>query len=368
MHATITQDARVLHVEINERCDFALAVRGVEGFGAALHRVTHAVRACVPAPRPQRVQRDRFAGARVGLQRLRHHGVAAPNTRESARLRETPELDCAIARAVDLEDGLRRTASVVAFVRGIPEQNGAVLERVRNPRFHARAVHHGASWIVRRAEIDDVGRGLTRGIARTRHIGEEAIRFGTGQVGDAFVATARDGGTCITKHHIRIDIRRVHRIGDGDAISRAKDFEDVAAVAFRAVGEEDFVIRDVDATRAEVALGDRGAHRFVSRTRTVALEGRTVCEFFVRRVHGTNHTRRQWLGHVTDAAADDLFGEFGLLGRERRHATRDLGEKVSSGEFEIVFVDVCHDGSRVVNVRRIHTLGDEIVRLRRACG
>ena len=33
LDAAITKDTRVLNVEINERCDFALAVRGVEGLG-----------------------------------------------------------------------------------------------------------------------------------------------------------------------------------------------------------------------------------------------------------------------------------------------------------------------------------------------
>jgi len=148
LSATLEEDARVSHVEVDERGDLALTFGGVERLGAALDGVAHVVRARVPPPRPQRVQRDSLTGAGVRVERFRQHGVAAADAGETTRLREAAELDRALARAGNLVDRLRCAAAVEALVCGIPEDDRAVPERVGDPRLDERAFHHGAGRIV----------------------------------------------------------------------------------------------------------------------------------------------------------------------------------------------------------------------------
>ena len=229
----------------------------------------------------------------------------------------------------------------VRLVRRVEEEDGAVGARVVDPRRELGARHDGARRVVGRAEVDEVGCGSRRVGDR----GQEAVLLGAFEVGETLVPAVRTGGAGVPEHHVGVDIRGVDRIGHGDAASRGEDLEDVAAIALGAVREEDLVVGDRDAARAEVSLGDGGADRRVAGAGTVALEGRAVGELGGRRLHRAHGARRQRLGHIADPAADDPAREVGPLGGEGRDAARDLGEEVAGGELQVVLVDECHGGS-----------------------
>ena len=58
----------------------------------------------------------------------------------------------------------------------------------------------------------------------------------------------------MTSHDVGVYIDRINRIGDRDLILVAKDVENMAAIAFRTVGEEDFVVCNLDAALPIIEL------------------------------------------------------------------------------------------------------------------
>jgi hypothetical protein len=141
-------------------------------------------------------------------------------------------------------------------------------------------------------------------------------------------------------HDVRIDVDRIDRILNGDAVIRAEDVEDVAGVALGAVGDEDFVGRNVHTVGTVVVLGDGLAEEVVPLLRAVAAERLALRHLIDGRVHGRDAGGRQRLGDVADAEPDHL----GLRVRVGvgLHAARDLGEQVAGLELEVMVVDAGH--------------------------
>jgi hypothetical protein len=210
-----------------------------------------------------------------------------------------------------------------------------MLARIGDPRLELCARGHGASRVVREAEVNDVDVLL-------RRFGDEVVFRRAVQIHEPGVGAAVAGFAGVPGHDVRVDIHGIYRVRDGDLVLAPEDIEDVAAIALRTVAHEDFVVRDFEALRAIVVLRDGVAEPLVT------LLGPVAVEAFARGhvVHGLVHRRGdgsgQGFGHVADAAADDALGGFRIRFAEDLHAPRDLGEKITGLELEIVVVEESH--------------------------
>jgi len=106
------------------------------------------------------------------------------------------------------------------------------------------------------------------------------------------------------RHYIGIDVNWIDRISNRDAILLAQNIENVTAVAFRAIRQKNFVIRDVGSAIAIIKLRDFSAEKFVTLFGPVATEAFTISELFGRRFHCLDRSPWQRLGHVTDATTN----------------------------------------------------------------
>ena len=146
----------------------------------------------------------------------------------------------------------------------------------------------------------------------------------------------------MARHHVRVDVDRIDRVGDRDAVLIAEDVENEAAVALRSVGDEDLVVSDLDAAISEVVLRNLLAQELVAFVRRIAAKGLTVAEFLDGRMHGINGSARQRLGHVADAAADEIVGGVRIAIGELLHAPADLGKEIAGLQLEVIFVQERH--------------------------
>ena len=205
--------------------------------------------------------------------------------------------------------------------------------RVFDPRGELGPCGDRPRGIIGKAKVDQV-----RGLRRWRgHItvGGRGI-----EIKDALVAAvAVVAGT--TGHDIGVEIDGINGIGNGDASVGGEDFLNVAAVALRPVGDEDFVRFDFATTRMVVVPGNGLAEEGVALVGAVALEGFALRHLVDGGVKCGDAHRRQRLGDVTDAKADEGPAGVGLL--EGGDAAGDVSEKIRRLELGVVFVDSDHE-------------------------
>src|SRR4030095_4775284 len=124
------------------------------------------------------------------------------------------------------------------------------------------------------------------------------------------------------RHYIGIDVNWIDRIGDRDLILPAQNIENMTAVAFRAIRQKNFIIRDFDSAGAIIKLCDLAADELVALRGPVTTEGFPMSELFRRGFHRLDRSSRQRLGHVTDATTNLLLGGFGAFFSEIAHTER----------------------------------------------
>ena len=212
-----------------------------------------------------------------------------------------------------------------------------MLLRPGDPGLELRARGDRARRIVRRAQVHDVD---TLG----RRIGLEAIRLVADEVCQPGVAPVGANRRCTPRHHVRVDVDRIDRIGDGDARGEREDLLDVAAIALAAIADEDLVSRDVDTARRIVVLADRLDEEVVTLLRAVAAKRLALAHLVDGRVHRVDDRGCERLGDISDAEADDL--RIGMRRRVGTHATTDLGEQVTRRQLGVVLVDARHGARR----------------------
>ena len=143
-------------------------------------------------------------------------------------------------------------------------------------------------------------------------------------------------------HDVRVHIDGIHRVADGDFVFGAENIEDVAAIAFGAVADENFIVGNLHSPVAKIIFGNRGAQPVVALLRAIALEGFAHGHFVHGPVHGGNHGRRQRFGHVADAAADEAFGRIGVGLAKSFHPPADFREQIPGLEFQVMIIEKCH--------------------------
>jgi hypothetical protein len=144
------------------------------------------------------------------------------------------------------------------------------------------------------------------------------------------------------RHHIRVEVDRVDRVGDGDADVLGEDLLDVAAIALGPVGDEDLVRVDLAAARLVVVPGDGFTEKCVPLVRAVPLEGLTVRHLVRGGMQGGDTDGGERFRDVADAEPDDCARGVGLLAGG--DTAGDVGEKVGRLQLGVVFVDADHCG------------------------
>ena len=329
----LADELRVAEVEIGEGARLLLALVGIDGGGGALHGIGDAVELGRLAAVPEAVERMGRAGRVVGHERLGHDGVGAARAGEAGGLGETADLDGHLARAGDFVDGVGELrVADEGLVGGVEEDDGAVALGVFDPRGELGPRGDGPGGIVGKTEVDQVRR--LRGRRGHVAVGGRGIEIKDALVAAVAVVAGAAG------HDVGVEIDRIDGIGNGDAGVGGEDFLNVAAVALGAVGDEDLVRFDLAAARLVVVPGDGLAQEGVALVGTVALEGLALGHLVGGGVERGDAHRRQRLGDVTDAEADEGPAGIGLL--ERGDAAGDVSEKIRRLELGVVFVDADH--------------------------
>ena len=144
-----------------------------------------------------------------------------------------------------------------------------------------------------------------------------------------------------TRHHVRIDVHRIDRVGHRDDVVQAEDLLHVAGIGLGAVADEDLVQVETHAPGGKIVLDNRPAQEFIAdATVIVAPEGLLPAHLVHGPVHGLDHRGRQRLRDIADAHADNLGLRLRLF--ERPDPPADLREQVSRPELQKVLVDSDH--------------------------
>ena len=122
--------------------------------------------------------------------------------------------------------------------------------RVFDPARELRARRHRAGRIVRKTKINQIDMFL-------RWLGNEIVFRCARQIDDPFVAAVFPGRPRVAGHHVGVDVNRINRIGERDFVLVAENIEDVTAIAFRSVGDKNFVVGNLDLAIAIIVLRDR---------------------------------------------------------------------------------------------------------------
>src|SRR5947209_16313893 len=146
----------------------------------------------------------------------------------------------------------------------------------------------------------------------------------------------------MARHDIRIDVNRVNRVRDRDAIFVAENVQDESAIALRSVRNEDLVVRNLDSAVAEIILRNRAAQKFVPFVWRITAKCFAMSEFLDRAMHRVDCSARQRLGHIADAAADQVLRRVRMAIDKLLHPPSYLGKEIAGLELKIYFVEVSH--------------------------
>ena len=151
------------------------------------------------------------------------------------------------------------------LVGGVEQDQRAVGAGVVHPGFQLLLRCDGSCGVVGKAQVDEVHRFAG-------DLGREAVVGTDGQISETGIATFVTGIAGATGHHIAVHINGVNRVCDGDLVPGPENVQDVAAVAFGAIGNEDLLSADVTSAGLEVVLGDGLPQPAVTLFRAVAVK------------------------------------------------------------------------------------------------
>ena len=143
-----------------------------------------------------------------------------------------------------------------------------------------------------------------------------------------------------SRHNVRVEINGINRVGDGNFAVERENFLNVAAVAFGAVADKNFVRFNVKPATFVIVIGNFLAQERISLFRAVAAKSFSVAHFISSTFHRVNAHLRQWTSHVADAEPNDF--RVGIFRLELRGTFADFREQITAGQFQIIFVDLRH--------------------------
>ena len=131
-------------------------------------------------------------------------------------------------------------------------------------------------------------------------------------------------------HDIGVKVDGVYRVGDGHSVSEAEDFLDIAAVAFGAIADKDFISAEVQPIGLVIVFENGFCQEAVALFRAISPEGSGVGHFVHSLVHGFYAGRGQGPGHIAYPQADDISFRMELL--IGCHPAAYFSEQIAAGE------------------------------------
>ena len=119
-------------------------------------------------------------------------------------------------------------------------------------------------------------------------------------------------------HHVGIDVNGIYRVHQTDFVLLPEDVQNISAIAFRTVGDKDFIVGNLESAIAIVILRDGAPQKLVTLLGAVSVKRVALAHLIHRFVQGGNGRRRQ---------------RFGLRNRKHHHRPgnrRDETEKNSN--------------------------------------
>ena len=231
------------------------------------------------APSPQVVHRN----ATGILQVARHDRIAEPRARETRVFRETSDLDGAATRAIALVDGVWQVGiRDVGLVSGIVHDDRSVLVGIVDPCLQLGLRDSCPRRIVGEAQVDE--RYICIGI------GQPGRKAPLSRAGHVLDVAPQPGGSVVrsraARHHVGVDVDRVHGVAHGNARIGAEDFLDVRAIGFGAIADEHLVGLDQRSARFEIALRDSLAQEVIAQVGSVPAKRRRITHLIDRRMQG----------------------------------------------------------------------------------
>ena len=110
----------------------------------------------------------------------------------------------------------------------------------------------------------------------------------------------------VARHHVRVHVHGINRVGHGDRVAVAEDVENVAHIALGPIGNENLVRGDLTPASLKNILGDRLAQKLIPLLRPIPAKRLPPRKLIHRNMHRRHTSPRQRLGHIPDPHADDL--------------------------------------------------------------
>ena len=175
-----------------------------------------------------------------------------------------------------------------------------MLIRIIDPLLQLCLVHNRACRIVGEAQIDQI-RHLFR------QVWYKPILRCTGHV-DHFVKSPclRIVITRSARHYIGIHIDRIDRITHSNLVRCVKNLLYIAAVALRAVRNEDLLRRDLTSSGLEILARDHIPQELIAQVRRITAETLRTAHLIDGSMQSINNCRCNGLRHISDPEPDDL--------------------------------------------------------------
>ena len=171
---------------------------------------------------------------------------------------------------------------------------------VVDPPLQLRLVHDRASRIIGKAQIDQVRHFL-------RQVRNKSILRRTGHVNDVIKPPClRIVITRSARHYIGIHIDRIDRITHSNLVRCVKNLLYIAAVALRAVRNEDLLRRDLTSSGLEILARDHIPQELIAQVRRITAETLRAAHLIDGPMQSINDCRRDGLRHISDPEPDDL--------------------------------------------------------------
>ena len=233
---------------------------------------------------------------------LRDYGKAKTHAGKSGILGKAAKLDGTGSCTLTLVNGMRNIFLCnVSFIGCIVNDHTAVFVCVVHPFLQLVLCNGRAGGVIWEAQINQIRHFFRKFRQKTvfltaRHI-DHAVKIFSCSI-------VLSGTSC---HDIGIHINRVNRVTDSHLVVNPENLLDISGIAFRTVGNKDFVCCNVTSPVLIVIFCNGISQKFIPQIRSIAAEGFRMCHLIHRTVKGIDDCRNQRLCHIPDSKADDFL-------------------------------------------------------------
>ena len=230
----------------------------------------------------------------------------------------------------------------VGLIRCVEENDRSGAPSVIYPSFELFPGGDRTSWVVRKAEINEID-------ALFRDFRNKIVFLRAREINKPLVGARVVRGPSMTGHHVGVDVNRVNRIDDSDTILMAKNIQNIAAIAFGTVGDKNLIVFDIQIPLAIVVFRDGVTKKLIPLFWPITAERVPARKFIDRPMHRVDHCRGERFRNIPDAAADQRLSQFRIFLAELTNSASDLRKKVAGFQFEIMLVNMGHGMNAVGN-------------------